>query len=57
MSRTIASACKRRGQTRLDATMQSATEATPIFVQQGVEPQGPMLVLSPHAKLGRSIRC
>jgi len=35
--------------------MQGATEATPIFVQQGIEPRGPMLVLSPHAKLGRSI--
>ena len=33
-----------------------ATEGTPIFVQQG-EQQGPMLVLTPHAKLGRRIRC
>lgn len=33
-----------------------ATEGTPIFVHQG-EQQGPMLVLTPHAKLGRRIRC
>jgi len=31
-----------------------ATEGTPIFVHQG-EQQGPMLVLTPHAKLGRRI--
>ena len=41
---------------RMNPTLHAANEGTPIFVHQGEQQQGPLLVLTAHARLGRRIR-